>query len=552
MTPAVQHYLEEAHAARQRYLQALDQAGAWQERVLHDCVSPNVDTAFGAEHGFAAIRSPDDFRRAVPIRTYDELRPWIERSVAGEPRVLTAEDPALFFTSSGSTGGHKYIPVTQRFIDTCWMPFFYTIFGNFLAYHPEAMERADATLNLKWDPLRATGQTRTGKPHLGASQVDFHKLFGAAEVWEPGLEAPWAHVPAHITSDNQRTYFRLRVALQHDVRTIIGINPAMIAALVDQLAHWGADLIRETHDGTILGQPHGAPAPERARALERLAGHFGALRPAHVWPRLTSIYCWTGGLASLYLPHLRASFGPDVELLPAPVAASEGPVGVPLDRHPTAGPLAVAGAFLEFVHADEDLRGDSRTLLAHELREGGEYHAILTQTGGLYRYSAGDVVRVVDTMRGVPRVEYAGRRVISSVAGERLRESQIVEALRQALAATGLEVRNATCRAIEVDRAPPCYAFAVEGNRPWRPEEPEALASRLDHSLERICGRYAEARRDGKLAPATVHVVAPGTFFDLWNRRVDSGVRPAQAKDRVFQRDDAEWDALMAARATLR
>ncbi len=161
-------------------------------------------------------------------------------------------------------------------------------------------------------------------------------------------------------------------------------------------------------------------------------------------------------------------------------------------------------------------------------------------------------MRVVDSMRGVARVEYAGRSVISSAAGERLRESMVLAALQHSLATVGLGVRNATCRAIEASETAPHYAFAIESNRPWRLEEVEALTSRIDDNLQRTCLRYATLRGEGKLDPAAVHAIKSGTFFRLWNQRVDSGVRPAQAKDRVFQQDDAEWEALMAARIRLR
>lgn len=61
-----------------------------QEQVLARLVRRNADTAYGRQHGFGGIRTPQEFARRVPPVGYDELRPWIDRIRLGEPGVLTA------------------------------------------------------------------------------------------------------------------------------------------------------------------------------------------------------------------------------------------------------------------------------------------------------------------------------------------------------------------------------------------------------------------------------------------------------------------------------
>lgn len=122
----------------------------------------------------------------------------------------------------------------------------------------------------------------------------------------------------------------------------------MIAAVPYQLTLWWERIVREVRDGTPGGVPFGSPDPARAAELQRLADYFGSVSPAHVWPRIRALFGWTTGVASLYLPALREHFGSGVTALPAPVAASEGPVGVPLDRHGTAGSLVATASVYEF------------------------------------------------------------------------------------------------------------------------------------------------------------------------------------------------------------
>src|SRR5690242_20202702 len=109
-------YRERVERERVRLRAALADADAHREHVLADLLAFNAKTEFGREHGFDRIRTLADFQRAVPIQDYGTLSASIERMAAGERNVLTADDPAVYFTSSGSTGAHKKIPVTPRFM----------------------------------------------------------------------------------------------------------------------------------------------------------------------------------------------------------------------------------------------------------------------------------------------------------------------------------------------------------------------------------------------------------------------------------------------------
>ncbi|MFD8382484.1 GH3 auxin-responsive promoter family protein [Streptomyces sp. NPDC059679] len=536
---------------RKRLRRAFSDPAARQRGVLTDLLTFNAGTAYGKAHGFDRLRTLDDLRKAVPVQDYTALSPWIERMAEGEPNVLTADQPAVFFTSSGSTGAHKKIPVTPRFMHTTFFPFYYAAWAPMAEHFPDVLTRPDAVLNLKHDPVVAPATTASGRPHVGASQVDFGKMFGEHLSAEPGTAAPWATLPVPVAPDDhvEKMYLRLRMAVESDVRCVIGINPAMVAAVPYQLRLWWPRIVKDVRDGTLGGHPFRSPNPERAAELERLAAYFGTVRPAHIWPNMRLLFCWTTGLASLYLPRLREEFGPSVTALPAPVAASEGPVGVALDRHPTAGSLVVTASVYEFVDADRDLGPDVETLAPHELEPGREYHAIYSHVGGLYRYAGGDVVRVVDTVDGVPRVSYAGRKNRSDVAGERLRDAQVVRALQSALGGAGLAVRNAACHVETPDGRPPRYVFALAGESAWSTDETRRLTAALDTELTRESADYRAARDAGRLGPAELIRLDRDAFLEEWQESVGRGVRPTQVKDRLFRQDPENWRQLTGAAA---
>lgn len=542
-TVSAQDYLRTVEGHRQRLLAALADAAAEQRRVFEAAVGDNAGTEFGRVHGFEQVRSVDDFRAAVPIGAYAEYAPWIERAAAGEANVLTAEDPLLFFTSSGSTGDPKKVPITGGFARECFMPFLYATYAGIADRHADLIDRDDAVFSLKHDPGAAMGATASGKDHIGASQLDFSRV--GEQMREPGTAAPWGPLPDDLLALGtfERLYHRVRIAAEHDVRCLVGINPAQVAALPGLLERWWPRLVEDVAAGRLGDSVRRPPAPERATELERLAVIEGTLLPRHLWPRLELVVCWNCGLAALYLPGALEAFGDDVPVHPAPVAASEGPIGIPVDGHPTAGALVVSGVFYEFVPAAEEIRPDSATLLFDQLEDGEEYHVLLTHPGGFYRYAVGDVVRVRGFVEGVPRVEYAGRGTTVSAAGERLRESQLVRALGRACMEAGRTIVNATARLDERAR-PPRYELAVE-LAGGGPSVNDALSARLDRALAEISPGYRRARSRGALGPPLVRPVAAGAFQREWERRVEEGNRPPQVKDRVFWRDPAGWKRLV-------
>ncbi|HEU5475254.1 MAG TPA: GH3 auxin-responsive promoter family protein [Actinophytocola sp.] len=540
----VRRYRDRVFGERARLQHALGETAEWQRKTLTDLLEFNAGTEFGRKFGFAAIRTLDDYRRAVPVHDYAGLEPWIERMAAGERNVLTADDPVVYFTTSGSTGAHKKVPVTPRFMHTTFFPFFYAAWAPMVEHHPDVLAHPDAVLNLKHDPLPVPARTADGRPHLGASQVDFGAAFGEPLSAEPGSAAGWATLPVDVAADDhlEKAYLRLRLAVEADIRCVIGINPAAVAALPHQLTLWWPRILREVHDGTVGGQPVLPPNPERAAELAALARTFDPIRPAHVWPRLRVLFCWTGGVAALYLPRLREEFGVGVEVLPAPVAASEGPVGVTLDRHPAAASLVATAALYEFAPADEPIEPDVPTLRPDELEPDGEYQVIFSHVGGLYRYTTGDVVHVIDTLGGAPRIAYAGRATASDAAGERLRESHVVRALGTALDQTGLAVRNVSCR---VAGTTPGYEFAVAPTARWSPAEVDRVTQRLDTALRTDAPGYHRARARGALATPRLRLVPATAFQRDWHARVAAGTRPAQVKDRLFRQNDTDWNRLV-------
>jgi len=85
-----------------------------QQQVFQNLIASADFTQFGKDHNFSKIKSYSDFAKQVPIRDYEELRPYIDRVVKGEEDILWKGKPIYFAKTSGTTSGAKYIPLTKE------------------------------------------------------------------------------------------------------------------------------------------------------------------------------------------------------------------------------------------------------------------------------------------------------------------------------------------------------------------------------------------------------------------------------------------------------
>ena len=86
-----------------------------QQDLLMSMVHQAVNTEWGRSHHFDAIKNYDDFRRHVPVSTYEELKGYIDRMRHGEKDVLWPGKVKWYAKSSGTTNDKsKFIPVSRQ------------------------------------------------------------------------------------------------------------------------------------------------------------------------------------------------------------------------------------------------------------------------------------------------------------------------------------------------------------------------------------------------------------------------------------------------------
>jgi len=84
-----------------------------QDTILKSLIKTGRNTIFGKETGLENVNSYEEFKQAVRIRDYEQLKTYIDQIKEGKHNVIWKGRPIYFAKTSGTTSGTKYIPITK-------------------------------------------------------------------------------------------------------------------------------------------------------------------------------------------------------------------------------------------------------------------------------------------------------------------------------------------------------------------------------------------------------------------------------------------------------
>jgi len=91
-----------------------------QEEVFKKLIGTAQNTHWGSKYGYADIKTIKEFQERVPVSSYEELYPYIDRTIKGEHNVLWPSEIKWFAKSSGTTNARsKFIPVSFEALNEC-------------------------------------------------------------------------------------------------------------------------------------------------------------------------------------------------------------------------------------------------------------------------------------------------------------------------------------------------------------------------------------------------------------------------------------------------
>ena len=517
-----------------------------QARVLERLLRANADTAFARDHDLGGLPSPREYAQRVPVRDYEALRPYMSRVLAGEPRVLTAEAPLMFATTSGTTAEPKFIPVTPTSArQAAALMRLWTVHG--LREHPAMLDRHVLTMV---GPA-VEGTTPGGAPYGAMTGMTYRRL-----PWLVRRRQALPYAVALIRDHETRYFVAARLGLGHAVSSIGTPNASTLLRLAETAGRRSEEMIRAIRDG-VLGVDDVAPIagaevsatelraaltaglqPDRRRAtkLSSVARVSGRLILGECWPELALVACWLGGSAGVQARHLDAHF-PGVARRDLGLIASEGRLTIPLEDDDAAGVLAVHTTFFEFIAEEEADDPAPRAWLAHELQDGRRYHVVITGANGLYRYDLNDVVEVRGFHGRTPRVAFVRKgRDMLSITGEKLHLNHVLHAVGAAARATGLGVwQFRLIPDVEAAR----YDLLVEPTPAGPAAAPASFAAAFDRALSEVNIEYAAKRASSRLQAPRLFVMRPGWSERVCRAEIAGGRRESQHKWSALR---PEWD----------
>jgi hypothetical protein len=491
---------------------------AVQQEQLRRLLQKGVSTEFGREHGFANIRGGsghghghghgsgggsgsvdgrslmEQFAARVPVRSYEEFSPWIERARRGERNVLWEGETRWFAKSSGTTGAKsKYIPVTR---DGLWQSHMQgprdCIAFNVVRY-PDTRVYGGKTLTLG-------GSRRIEREGEHALTGDLSAILIENTPWLPNLLRVPGNRTALMADFEQKVERICRECAREDVRSIAGVPS------------WNLVMLR------------------------RMLEYTGRRNLLEIWPRL-----------ELFI-HGGVNFAPYKEvyrqLIPSPEMhyletynASEGFFGIADDFGAGDDLLLMLdyGMYYEFLPL-ADLAQPEKAVPLEDVRTGVNYAMIITSSNGLWRYLIGDTVRF--TSVSPYRIQISGRtKHYINAFGEEIVVDNAERAMRAACNETDAEVSEYTAAPIymHLDRKG-AHEWVVEFSR--EPEEIDAFATALDRARMDVNSDY-EAKRQGNttLRKPVITTVPRGTFMRWLESKGKTGGQhkvPRLANDRAY------------------
>lgn len=502
-----------------------------QQALLRRFAAENGDTAFGRHHGIGEIRDLKDLQRRVAVQTYADVQPWIARQMLGEARVLSAERPILFASSTGTTGAPKRTPTTPTFRRDFQRTVLVSMF-QVAARFPAAFTGQV----LYFVAPREIDRAPDGTPIGYTSGFNFSTM--------PRLVRTvyaWPYEVFCVQDHAAQTYLLAWLAAMSPVTMVAGIFPHALLDLLRAIEGFAEPLVRDLRRGKLRDDIRLTESERRfferlARTDERAAsriehaarGAGGKLPASAALPHLRLVYCWTGASAAYYIPELKRRLGPQVAVRDAIYAANEAWGNVTFGEDELGGPVAITSHVFEFVREADWERGVRDGVLADELVVGERYRLVVTTSAGLYRYDLADIVECTGYYHGTARIRFSHRAGASlSLVGEKLNEAHVTHAVSRVLSEVGIDAAFFT--AVPRFLPTPRWQVALELRSVVSDSALEALRIKIDQALGVAASDYEDLRKS-ELDPLALMILEPGEHERNRRALVEKGRQDAQLK----------------------
>jgi hypothetical protein len=437
-----------------------------QQKIFNYLVKAGTPTLFGRDHDFKAIKNYEDFKRHVPIRDYEALKPYIEKVLHGASDILWKGKPEYLSKTSGTTSGTKFIPITKESVPN----HINSARNALLSYVHETGKSAfldGGLIFLSGSPaLSEKGGIKTGR----LSGIVNH------------------HVPAYLRSNQKPGY----------ATNCIEDWEEKLDKIIDETLH--ADMT------LISGIP-----PWAQMYFDRIQSRTGK-KIKDVFPNF-SLFVYGGVNFEPYKARLFDTVGKQIDSIET-YPASEGFIAYQDTQHEEGLLLLLnSGIFFEFIPVEEYFYDAPRRLSVEAVELGKNYAVIINSNAGLWGYSIGDTVKFVS--KNPYRILVTGRiKHFISAFGEHVIGEEVEKAMMFTMA------KFPEVEVVEFTVAPqvtpkeglPHHEWLIEFSKV--PHDPEAFSQELDRQMRKLNVYYDDLITGSILRTLRINILQSHAFID--------------------------------------
>jgi hypothetical protein len=441
-----------------------------QQKSFYDLIQKAESTEWGRNYGYSSISSVREYQSRVPLQTYEDLIPYIERLGNGESDLLWPGEIKWFARSSGTTSTKsKYIPISRESLEDCHFRAAKDIILIYLMNNP-------ASRLLSGKALTLGGSHRIGKFSNNALYGDLSAIL----IENTPFYAEIIRTP------------KREIALKEDFEKKL-------------------ELITKSTINQNVTSFSGVPS-WYLTLIKYILAYTGKSNLLEVWPNLEVFF--HGGISfTPYLELYKKLINGNQMHYMETYNASEGFFGIQDD--PSVSDLLLMpgyGIFYEFIPADRMNSDCAPACTLGEVEKGVNYVMVISTNGGLWRYVIGDTI-IFNNLDPF-RFHISGRtKHFMNAFGEEVIIENADRALEIACKATGAIISEYTAGPVFMgENSKGSHEWIIEFEK--KPDNIERFSDILDETLKSINSDYEAKRyKDINLVRPLIRPVPKGTFY---------------------------------------
>lgn len=436
-----------------------------QESIWQELIKTGRKTEFGKDHQFENIQSYEAYKQAVPVRDYEQFKPYIEKIKEGKHNILWKGQPIYFAKTSGTTSGVKYIPITKESIDHHFNTSRNAVFCNVVETGDTSVFDGKLIFLSGSPELERVGGIPTGRlSGIANHQIPRYLRTNQLPTYETNCIEDWETKLGKIVEET----------INADMRLISGIPPWM-QMYFDRLMAQSGKTVGELFPNFKL-LVHGGVnfEPYRAKLMDSVGRKVTTIE---TFPASEGFFAFQD---------------------------SQEQEGLLLNTN--------SGIFFEFIPATEIFNENPTRIPLKEVKTGVNYAMIVSTNAGLWAYNIGDTVKFVST--SPYRIVVTGRtKHFISAFGEHVIGEEVEQSLMGVADTSGIRITEFTVAPrIQVNGELPYHEWFVEFEQ--IPDNLEAFALQVDRQLRNKNIYYEDLLTGNILQPLKIRPIRKNGFID--------------------------------------